>query len=936
MNKQLLRRALLAATTTALFCAAPGLAFRPSTDLYIANEAIKPILAGGNSIQLANNSYPVPPAVAESIRAYPNHYRGGAIGSDLFPDLLNRIRRDKSGEWLSHIVSAGQKAYNRCGGCPEGRRALAFAYGFLSHAAGEVWSNTLVNRYTGVFPTDFRSTNAVQQAVRHLVIEGYVGRHTPSSVRNTDIPVRFVYDTLVNGETPARLGHGFLVKSFTDLRESLQEARARLVNRIHDLRNQCLAVNPFNGNCSQRGTLPQNVPELLYKQALRGYLDIWVPAITEGLEAYPKLWLDLANSFFISDAPVVTEAYDSLERYGKRYLRGMLGDPSVLVVPQSVRQALARVEQSFIDFLKAQRDRLPPEIRQYVNGDILARVILKIFTGGTVDLDQFDKYVTESERYIADSTARELDAFMGLPADGKMNPVLPFKLENFAAVQNSVTLTQLSLLDGNGLNAVLAGYGVPPRYEGDDNVLLGWVRALDGDHQWRESSPRDGRRYGEGTFPLWEDCLARRKVFRSLFRDWENGAQTFPDLGEPGQGCNGWTTRNEEPDLAMVALEQGADNSQALLFRTRLGKFELPVPPGRARPAPPGSTPLPIDPRVLLLRLNDVSARRHLAGPADSVSFGFETGGELRGTGVGVYADGRLVRTVTASGAVTLGGLNARELTFRISAPRVAFAGSTAWFARLTHLVTYAHGWETELAAGSEGIDVGSLTVDAAELVTEAGVPVAGAAELRRSFAQPIDRISFTFASSYDPLRLEVVVLADGRQVRILAPNAVPLPVTLTGLAARQIVFRWRSRSSGTLSTPMSASITGFRAQTQTGGTPPTAPPAPPAPGGADLPDAAAPTIAAVTTRVIPRRPARLRVRFRLGEPASVRLRLLRGRRIVVARIVRGRAGANTVVLRLPRRATSGAYALELAARDAAGNVRIVKKRVRVSLPARR
>src|SRR5262249_46249364 len=37
---------------------------------------------------------------------------------------------------------------------------------------------------------------------------------------------------------------------------------------------------------------------------------------------------------------------------------------------------------------------------------------------------------------------------------------------------------------------------------------------------------------GNGNFPMWESCLLRDKVFRVLFKDWQNGAQNFPDLGD--------------------------------------------------------------------------------------------------------------------------------------------------------------------------------------------------------------------------------------------------------------------------------------------------------------------------------------------------------------------------------------------------------------------
>jgi hypothetical protein len=45
---------------------------------------------------------------------------------------------------------------------------------------------------------------------------------------------------------------------------------------------------------------------------------------------------------------------------------------------------------------------------------------------------------------------------------------------------------------------------------------------------WRDISYRAG----QGNFPLWESAMLRDSAFRVLFRDWENGSENFPDLGD--------------------------------------------------------------------------------------------------------------------------------------------------------------------------------------------------------------------------------------------------------------------------------------------------------------------------------------------------------------------------------------------------------------------
>ena len=67
---------------------------------------------------------------------------------------------------------------------------LAFSYGYLTHAAGDMWAHTLVNDFAqGVFPevgdivTD---AEAATVALRHIIVEGYIGDATPGFDGNDD------------------------------------------------------------------------------------------------------------------------------------------------------------------------------------------------------------------------------------------------------------------------------------------------------------------------------------------------------------------------------------------------------------------------------------------------------------------------------------------------------------------------------------------------------------------------------------------------------------------------------------------------------------------------------------------------------------------------------------------------------------------------------
>jgi hypothetical protein len=110
---------------------------------------------------------------------------------------------------------------------------------------------------------------------------------------------------------------------------------------------------------------------------------------------------------------------------------------------------------------------------------------------------------------------------------------------------DAVTLTKLSLLDCDGLNELARQRGLvsskqyvdgSPLYprEGRCNVLLSWLRSIDGNHQWLAVPPpyarsddkharakvrfsysqADGAQNG---LRVWIDLKARNLMFRSLF-----------------------------------------------------------------------------------------------------------------------------------------------------------------------------------------------------------------------------------------------------------------------------------------------------------------------------------------------------------------------------------------------------------------------------------
>ena len=113
----------------------------------------------------------------------------------------------------------------------------------------------------------------------------------------------------------------------------------------------------------------------------------------------------------------------------------------------------------------------------------------------------------------------------------------------------------------------------------------------------------------------------------------------------------------------------------------------------------------------------------------------------------------------------------------------------------------------------------------------------------------------------------------------------------------------------------------------------PAAPAADPAPGVTPPADPGVPATPSVADKTAPLvtglKLRQKRFRFRLSEPATVRIRIKHGRRIVANVVRKSPFGANR--LRVPRRLRAGRYSAIVTATDAAGN-RSVAKRLRFRL----
>lgn len=245
-----------------LLQAMPALAFKPYTHNSTGDQAWIDVTADGK-VTIEGRDYNVDPRVVSALQNYRSFYNAGVVGPDGFPDLTygqSIIHPENTGEWLRYIYTEAWKAQSDAFyTAAEKQQILAFAYGYLTHAAGDMWAHTLVNQFaTGVFPAVgdvLTDVDMAEIAIRHIILEGYIGDATAGFDGNPDrgsapfgdvsddstpgvpfdAPHRFIYRTLIDPNAPTPSDErGPIIGFFLDLRGTLDAAVASEPQPLQD------------------------------------------------------------------------------------------------------------------------------------------------------------------------------------------------------------------------------------------------------------------------------------------------------------------------------------------------------------------------------------------------------------------------------------------------------------------------------------------------------------------------------------------------------------------------------------------------------------------------------------------------------------------------------------------------------------------------------
>lgn len=553
-------RALLLAVLAGALLSAPGFAFKPKVHIYIGLKLVQD-LSAGDAVRLAGfpGSFAADPELCNAVRRWPGYFLAGTVGPDGFPDIvfgqtkihpdlrcsydsgpngdcdLGSENKSWTDEWLRSLWDRARSLNGQ-----EREQALAFVLGTFSHAAGDMWMHTFANQYAkGAWPDTYTSQDSLDIVARHLITEGIVANHVPaikqkvSGLGGLKVPEAFLYDAFVNNDWAFAHGSGSFLAEFSRLKRSL---KARQPGEPEVSPNDIEALlNPISAAAKALELLPKAKDWLV-----RHYLQCWMDNIESGQRAWIETSRAIAADLFVNEQTDMV--WTHLSTFRDDHLWKMLGFrpdemlKECLSIPDWVSKVLNPAS-----FLADQFGKLADQLTEWKPLKEIQDDFRDFMFKGAFGLgyDEFMGYFKDPESYADEKLGRantsEIHGLLYLGGSGLLSD------DRCAIMYNTDIMNRLLVLDVDGLNALLFRFNAGPVYREDvwPNVALGFLKSIDGNHQWRRNAPprpvaEADRSFGKG-MPLWIDCLARKNFFGKVFLDWTS--QGHPMVFGPGEAC---------------------------------------------------------------------------------------------------------------------------------------------------------------------------------------------------------------------------------------------------------------------------------------------------------------------------------------------------------------------------------------------------------------
>lgn len=553
ITKTCLRDKLLMATALAVLPMAlvsvPAYAWKPNTHVFLAEEVLKDAIDDGKvSIYRTDyensgildkvGDYEVDPELLNALRSHPQQYRAGVLGPDAYPDILTgqQVIHPDNSEFGGSITNSWLKYLWNLTSTPDNNtpQIKAFVAGYLTHAAGDMYGHTFVNNFTGEAFTFEPPTNAI----KHIVLEGYVGKRTPlivssnnQFVTENDVSIDgvedFIYRNMVDAKPGSPLDQSLLVgntaqssvpRIYSTLRAGLQRdidayyaKKADYDRRYDEKIKAASACRVLDFSCSKTALYAQAATIQTEKAAYVAanglqvtYKEYWVDDIDSGLRAWPRVSHELGLALIFNTRPEGADtesAKEIAQQYVYDHLLSMSGAPDALgatlsfidsvkaaILPNVLVEAIEQMKQDLLNYLLQQAFGLTAEqIKEYLNSP--ERYFDLVLNSGEPGQSTTLQTFNMQELKISDT--------------GYSNPDEKFDYQKVPAAYNTVTMTKLLLLNQSGMNLLLRDLGSQLSLN-EPNAMLGFINTLDGDNQWHINQEK---------MILAQDCNAYKKVF---------------------------------------------------------------------------------------------------------------------------------------------------------------------------------------------------------------------------------------------------------------------------------------------------------------------------------------------------------------------------------------------------------------------------------------
>jgi hypothetical protein len=477
-------------------------------------------------------TYSVDKKILAAIRKYPSHYRAGVLGPDAYPGVLSgqqSIHPDQKGSgvkggsdtWLQYIWTkrdpfsnpAVRRAFQTLKIPTDSRYMTAFVAGFLTHAAGDMYGHTFINNFAGG-PLTF---NPPSNATKHVLLEGYVDKRLPKNALGGDFFSasiagidRLIYTYMVDARPGTYLGNTLLRKGaagttysipriFSTIRANLARDIKKYQDTVANYKKKIDKCKLTDFSCSKVALGTKMTAYIATNGIQQAYRKAWIKDVDEGLRKWPQVSHQVAKAlFFNKDRQVdIATAEKIMKAYARDHILSMAGAPDFVgatakvigkvvdaITPKALQAAIKKLKDKAFDTLlqaaigmnKAELKKLMSNPQNYFNS------VMGSGGGEKITLANFNA----NHLKITDK--------------GYTKPNEAFDYRKFAAGFNTVQISKMILMSPSEVSRMLRDIGSKSTRSGQ-NIMLGFMRSLDGNVQWRNG------------MPAARDCVAYRKIF---------------------------------------------------------------------------------------------------------------------------------------------------------------------------------------------------------------------------------------------------------------------------------------------------------------------------------------------------------------------------------------------------------------------------------------